>query len=248
MDAVEIIAHRGSSFLAPENTCAAVELAWREGADAVEGDFQLTADGRIVAMHNATLLETAGVDRRVCECSLAELRTYDVGSWKGAQFANERIPTLEKLLATVPSGKRYYVEIKCGAEIISELSRVVSACGLAPEQIVPICLDLSMIASIKRSLPQYAAYWVVECLENSHDWNVPIDEVFREAAAAGIDGLDLDATGPIDAELVRRANSAGLRLCVWTVDDPVLAQRLIDLGIEGITTNRPGWLRQQLAK
>ena len=126
MDAIEIIAHRGSSYLAPENTCAAVELAWQEGADAVEGDFRLTADGHIVAMHDATLKRTAGIDRRVAECSLEELRTYDVGSWKNPQFADEPVPTLAEMLATVPAGKRFLVELKCSAEIVEPLQRLLA--------------------------------------------------------------------------------------------------------------------------
>ena len=123
---------------------------------------------------------------------------------------------------------------------------MVSASGLASEQITPICLDLSVITAIKRAIPQCAAYWVVARKKNSDAWIAPIDEIFREAEKSGLDGLDLDAAGPIDSDLVKRAKNAGLRLCVWTVDDPELAQRLLDLGVEGITTNRPGWLREQL--
>ena len=149
MDAIEIIAHRGSSYLAPENTRAAVELAWQEGADAVEGDFRLTADGHIVAMHDATLKRTAGVDRRVVQCSLEELRTYDVGSWKGPQFAGHCVPTLAELLATVPAGKRFFVEVKSDREIIEPLCRIVENCGLYPEQIVPICLRFPLCQEIK---------------------------------------------------------------------------------------------------
>lgn len=243
---MEIIAHRGSSFLAPENTRAAAELAWQEGADAVEGDFYLSRDGQIVCIHDATLKRTAGVDRRVSEVALDELRRLDVGSWKGPQFTGQRIATLDEMLATAPRGKRFYVEVKCGPEIIPELARVISACDLPPEQIVPICLDLPVTAAIKRALPQYPAYWVVARNKNSPDWIRPADEIVPAALEANLDGLDLDAAGPIDAKLVQNAKNAGLRLCTWTVDDPAVARRLIDLGIEGITTNRPGWLRGQL--
>ncbi len=243
---MEIIAHRGSSWLAPENTLLAAQLAWREAADAIEADFRLTSDGHVVCIHDDTLKRTAGVDRLVRDLSLDELRRFDFGSWKAPQFAGQRIATLDELLATVPPGKRFYVEVKCGAEIVPELARVISACGLAAKQIVSICLDPSVIAAIKRAIPQCAAYWVVQRKENSPDWIRPIDEIFRGASEAKLDGLDLDATGPIDADLVKRAKSARLRLCAWTVDDPVLAQRLLDLGVEGITTNKPGWLREQL--
>ncbi len=247
MDAFEIIAHRGSSSLAPENTRAAAELAWQEGADAVEGDFRLTADGKIVAFHDADLRRTAGIDRQVVECSLAELQTFDVGSWKSQQFAGEPVPTLQELLATVPSGKQFFVEVKCGVEIIDELRRVVENCGLKPEQIIPISLQFEVIAAIKREIPQCPAYWVVEFKQDLQgDWYPTPDDILRQTETARLDGLDLMATGPIDAEFVRQIRSSQLQLCVWTVDDPLLARRLIDLGVQGITTNRPGWLRKQL--
>jgi glycerophosphoryl diester phosphodiesterase len=247
MDAVEIIAHRGSSYLAPENTRAAVELAWQEGVDAVEGDFRLTADGHIVALHDATLKRTAGVDRRVVECSLEELRTYDVGSWKGPQFAGHRVPTLAELLATVPAGKRFFVEVKSDREIIEPLRRVVENCGLYPEQIVPICLRFPLCQEIKTALPECPVYWVVEFRRDGRGEWMPLSERLDRSL---IDGLDLMATGPITAEFIadykRSYSPAERKVYVWTVDDPQLAKQMIDIGVDGITTNRPGWLREQL--
>jgi glycerophosphoryl diester phosphodiesterase len=247
MDAVEIIAHRGSSYLAPENTRAAVELAWQEGADAVEGDFRLTADGHIVALHDATLKRTAGIDRRVVECSLEEIRRFDVGSWKGPQFAGEAVPTLAELLATVPAGKRFFVEVKCGPEIVEPLRRLVTTGAVAPEQIVLISLDAQVLQQLKAAIPQCQAFWVVEFKQPSPgNWFPTLDEVLNTARAIKADGLDLMATGPFDAEFISRGKSAGLGICTWTVDDPALARRLIDMGVDGTTTNRPGWLREQL--
>ena len=124
---IEIIGHRGASWDAPENTLAAIELAWRQGADAVESDFRLTRDGRIVASHDDSTLRAAGIDLRVHERSLAELRELDFGGWKGEQFRGEPIPTLDQLLATLPPDKRFYVETKCGPEIAEPLAATVPA-------------------------------------------------------------------------------------------------------------------------
>src|SRR5262245_50144766 len=158
---VEIIAHRGSSLLAPENTLAAAQLAWQEGADGVEGDFRITKDGHIVCVHDASLKRTAGIDRRVADCTLDELRAYDVGRWKGEEFTGQRIPTLEEMLGAVPPGKRFFVEVKCGLEILDELARVIECCGLS-RQIVLICLHPGVIQQIKSRIPQCLAYWVVD--------------------------------------------------------------------------------------
>ncbi len=245
---MEIIAHRGSSFLAPENTLAAAHLAWQEGADAVEGDFRLTADGHIVCIHDDSLKRTAGIDRPVAEMTLRDLQAYDIGIWKGFAFDRQRVPTLDQLFAAVPAGKRLYAEVKCGLEIIEPLSRAISGYGpAAAEQIILICLQLPVIAEIKRVIPQCPAYWVVARRTDSPDWIRPADEIVPAALEANLDGLDLAADGPIDATLVQDAKTAGLRLCTWTVDDPSVARRLIELGIDGITTNRPGWLREKLS-
>jgi glycerophosphoryl diester phosphodiesterase len=250
MDAVEIVAHRGSSFLAPENTLAAVELAWTEGADAVEGDFRLTRDGQIVCLHDATLERTAGVNRPVADCTLDELKKHDVGAWKGPQFAGVRIPTLDELLGTVPSGKRFYVEVKCGPEIIEPLCQSVNRTGLKHSQIVPICLDLAVCKLIKNALPNCPVYWVVDFKRDADgNWlTEPRDLVGQldDLGHANLDGLDLMASAPIDREAANVIKSHGFSLCAWTVDDPRLAQNLVDLGFDALTTNRPGWLREQL--
>jgi glycerophosphoryl diester phosphodiesterase len=247
MDGVEIIAHRGSSLLAPENTRAAMELAWQEGADAIEGDFRLTRDGQIVCIHDASLKRTTGIDRRVAACTLEELRTYDAGSWKGPQFGGERIPTLEELLSIVPPGKRFYVEVKSGLEIVEPLHDIIGASSLPAEQIVLIGIQLAVVTAIKQAIPECRAYWVVEFRRaETGQWQPNVRDIIGTAKRAGLDGLDLMAAGPIDAPLVKRINTAGMELCVWTVDDPERARRLVDLGVRRITTNRPGWLKEQI--
>jgi glycerophosphoryl diester phosphodiesterase len=123
----------------------------------------------------------------------------------------------------------------------------VERCNLEPQQIILISLQFDTIAAIKQAIPQCPAYWVVEFKRDSAgEWQPTSDDVLQKGRAASLDGLDLMATGPIDAEFSRQIRDAGLGLCVWTVDDPALAKRLIELGVQGITTNRPGWLREQL--
>jgi glycerophosphoryl diester phosphodiesterase len=248
-DRLEIIAHRGSSWEAPENTLAAVELAWQERADAVEADFRLTRDGRLVAIHDDSTFRTAGLDLRVAEQTLDELRKLDVGRWKAPRFADQRIATLGELLATMPAGKRFYVEIKCGPEISAPLAATVRDCEGSPEQIVLICFSASVLVEVRRALPRCPTYLVGEFLRDPHTgaWHPDADALLAEAVRSGLVGLDLMAARALDPELVARIRSAGLDLCVWTVDQPDEARQLLNLGIRRITTNRPGWLREQLA-
>ncbi len=130
----ELIGHRGASFDAPENTLAAFRLAWEEGADGVEGDYRLTLDGEIVCLHDPTTRRTAGINLAVAKATLAQLRELDVGSWKGEQWAGEPIPTLREVIATVPPGKRLFIELKSGPEILLPLAAILAESGLPHEQ------------------------------------------------------------------------------------------------------------------
>ena len=110
----EIVAHRGASFDAPENTLAAFRLAWEQGADAVEGDFYLTADQQIVCLHDKDTKRTAPnqTSRVVSKSTLAELQQLDVGSWKAEKYKGEKIPTLQEVLKVIPANKKILIEIE----------------------------------------------------------------------------------------------------------------------------------------
>ena len=120
---MEIIAHRGASHDAPENTLAAIRLAWQQEADAVEVDVQLSKDGKLVVIHDDNTKRSGRFARKVNAQTLDELRKLDVGRWKGKRWAGEKIPTLAAVLATVPDGKRLFVEFKCGPDGIPEFKR-----------------------------------------------------------------------------------------------------------------------------
>ena len=92
--AVDIVAHRGASHDAPENTVASARLAWKQGADAVETDIHLTRDGKVIVSHDKTTRRTTGRDGVIQEMTLAELRALDAGSWKSKEFAGEKLPLL----------------------------------------------------------------------------------------------------------------------------------------------------------
>src|SRR4051812_19201695 len=111
---VQIIAHRGASHDAPENTLAAVRLAWAQHADAVEVDVHLTRDWRLAVIHDPDTRRTGDEVCVVADSTLAELQRLDVGQWKDPRFAGERIPTLEDVFGSVPDGKRTFVELKSG--------------------------------------------------------------------------------------------------------------------------------------
>ncbi len=241
---VEIIAHRGASYLAPENTMASVTLGWEKGAD-VEVDVYLSADNRIVVIHDSTTKRTGGTELKVEEATSRELRTLDVGRFKAEEFAGEQIPYLADIIETIPPKRKLYVEIKSGTEVLPFLHKLIVDSGKI-SQIVIIGFDLDTVTA-SRKLIDVPTYWLKGTAKDkeTEEW-IPHDpNLIRIAEDNGLDGMDVHYAG-VTKEFADSARSSGQKLYVWTVDDPAEAARLARLGVAGITTNRPGWLREQL--
>lgn len=229
----EIVAHRGASADAPENTLAAVNLAWEVNTDAVEIDVHLTKDGQIITSHDGDTMRVSGTKLVIKDTAFDELRKLDVGRWKGEKFAGEKMPSLAEVLATIPDGKRIFIEIKCGAEIVPELVRVIGESGKRSRQLAVISFSSAVCKAVKDVLPQLQVYWLCSPREGK------AAEQIATAKAAGANGIDIQGTALLTAEYAKAILDAGLRLYVWTIDDPVAAKRLASIGAEGITTNKP---------
>ncbi|HEY0946284.1 MAG TPA: glycerophosphodiester phosphodiesterase [Opitutaceae bacterium] len=245
-----IVAHRGASHDAPENTLAAQRLAWEQGADAVETDIHLTRDGRIIVLHDKSLKRTTGRDAPVVDVTLAEARTLDAGSWKSPRFAGEKLPTLAEQFALVPPGKRLLVEIKTGPEIVPELARMLAAAGASEATVKIISFNYDSLKAVREKLPRFPTLYLVgyDTRRLEAGTQPTLADIIAQARAAGLTGLDLQKTWPLTDPDVRAIRDAGLELHVWTVDEPDVARRWIELGAASITTNRPGWLREQLRR
>jgi glycerophosphoryl diester phosphodiesterase len=240
----EIIAHRGASYIAPENTMASVILGWEKDAD-VEVDVYLTKDNKIVAIHDKTTERTAVTDVNVAETTSDELRKLDVGSFKSEEYVGEQIPFLAEIVETIPNGRKLYIEIKCGKEILPYLSELLINSGKM-SRIVIIGFDLETVTMSKEMI-DVPTYWLkgTEKIKDTEQW-IPHDpQLAQTAKDRGLDGLDVHYAG-VTKEFANAVKASGLKLYVWTVDDPEEAIRLVKLGVNGITTNRPGWLREQL--
>lgn len=248
--AVEITAHRGASHDAPENTLAAVKLGWKQGADSVEFDVHQTADGKVVVIHDATTQRTTGVEGKVAAMTLEALRRLDAGAWKGEQWRGEKLPLLEEVLATIPAGKRVFLEIKVGPEIVVEAARIFKASKRPAQEMAIISFNPDTCAAAKKALPECQVYFLSSFKQDKATgvFSPSVAELVKGARAAGLDGLDLNANLEVlTPAAVRQIREAGLKFYTWTVDDPEVARSLVKLGVDGITTNRPEWLRAQLA-
>jgi len=242
-----IIAHRGFSYAAPENTLASIQLAWQVGSPAAECDVYLTKDRRGMVMHDESTGRTCGVDLKMKETDSEELRKLDAGIWKGQEYAGEKIPFLEEGIETMPKGRILFIEIKCGPEILPYLKEIIDQSG-KEDQLVIISFNLEAATKAKRLMHKIPTYWLVGSKEDEQTkQTIPYsDDLIRIAIENGLDGLDLQNKG-ITAEFAREVFKHNLRLFTWTVDDLQEADRLQELGISGITTNRPDYLIKHLS-
>jgi len=247
---MEIIAHRGASHDAPENSLAAVSLGWQQHADAVEVDVHLSRDGQLVVIHDNNTRRTGRLNKKVSEQTLAELRGLDVGRWKGKQWSGQRIPTLEEVLAIIPEGRRLFVEVKCGPEGIPELVHLAGTPLRRPPPMVAIGFSRQTMKQLKAQMLEMEVCWIIRFKRNwktGRRFPTP-EEMIAATRESRLDGVDLDAGGPVNARLVNQLKAAGLKVYVWTVDSVARARRLVAANVDGITTNRPQWLRQKLAQ
>ena len=247
--ALEIVAHRGFSARAPENTLAAFELGWKNQADACELDVYLTADGKTIVIHDKDTKRTTGVKMDVATAKQADLMALNAGSWKGKEWANEKLPTLEQALATMPKGKqRFFIEIKCGAEIVPELKRILEPMKGRAGQLAIIAFNRDAAAESKKAMPWIKVYRLASGKTKERK-ATDLTQLIADTKADKLDGLDLGTSDfPWDEAMVKQVRDAGFGLYVWTVNKPADAQRFAKLGVDGITTDDPVMVREALGK
>ncbi len=247
-----IIAHRGASHAAPENTLAAFHLGWEMGSDAIELDIHLTADGEIVVIHDASTTRTAGVEHLIAESSLAELKKLDFGSFKGAEWRGERLPTLSEVLATVPPGKAVFIEIKATGTLLPLLKKTLQTSALDPSQIAFIAFNDEVLAQAKALLPEIKCLWITSAyhLSEVNDWPKATRSLQETMRLRGFDGIAIGTHKVEDLPALcreLRCLAEGMPVLVWTVNDPDMARTLLPLPLHGIITDRPDLIRSLAA-
>jgi glycerophosphoryl diester phosphodiesterase len=226
-----LIAHRGASADLPENTLAAFALAAEQEADAIELDVQFTADKRIVIFHDRTLQRFTGTKSKISQLTLAELKTVDLG-------AGQTIPTLDELLEFMGPRLLYDIELKSFNLRDNGLETAVA------DRIESFALqDLTLVSSfnpfaVRRARKVFAS-------------SVPIALIRTKGLAQYTHLLASEqADHPnhhlVDDKYIAWARKRNYRIHTWTVDDPQEARRLVKLGVHGIITNRPQFIRSQL--
>lgn len=243
----KIKAHRGASIHAPENTIAAVRLAFASGADAAEVDVRISADGVAVIIHDEDTDRVGGRKRKVATQTLAELRELDVGSWMRAEFSGERIPTLDEILLLVPESKTLFVEIKDGVAavpiVMKSIKNTKSGGTFAIES-----FSLEVLEAVGDAMPDLPRHWTISAKESPDNPKILLPHdlaLVSQAKALGFAGLSIDGRG-LRPEFAEATRKAGLELAVWTIDSPAIARVLRQLPITYIETNDPTLIRKAL--
>ncbi len=252
-----IIAHRGASAHAPENTIAAFRAAVDAGADGIEFDVRLAKDGVPVVIHDRTLNRTGRINGTVPAMTSAELANVDVGSWfrdlapnpSIANFAGESVPTLERTLEFLADFRgTLYIELKCGDGDVERLARAVSeilsASPLLPQVIVK-SFKLGVIPIFRTGCPHVrtAALFAPKIMRYLRKEKYLV----KIAEELGADSLSIHYS-LATRKLMKRVEKRGLPVTIWTADNPRWIKRALKLGLNAIITNDPAKLLARRAE
>lgn len=233
-----VIAHRGASAYAPENTIAAFSLAHRQGADMIELDVQPTADGALAIFHDDTTERWDGRNRLVTQCTLAELQALDI--------RGERVPTLEEALSFArETGIALNVELKT-AGVGARCAALLRQFGLIEQTVVSSFVPAAL-HELRAADPMVRRGYLMGT--RSYRPDIRTRELWPFFALKAVDAAAWHPSCELPAllQVIPLVRRAGYAVYIWTVDDPDLIRRLAKAGASGIITNRPDVARMVLS-
>jgi glycerophosphoryl diester phosphodiesterase len=227
---------------------SAINLSWKKGDMAVEIDVQLTADKEIVVIHDKKTGRVGDKNLSIKRSSLKELQTVDVGSKKGDQWKGERIPTLTEVLSSIPSRAKLIIEIKCGRDIISHLVSELRSSKIEVSQIEIIAFNYRVLSEMKREAPEYKMLWLLPLDYYWPAWVLKLNlkKKLIKLLKSNLDGVNVWAGEVIKKAFGEVIKDSELSVYTWTVNDVENAKYLVDIGVDGITSDRAEWLDKQL--
>ncbi len=226
------IAHRGASGIAPENTLAAFKKAIEIGVDAVELDLHGTADGEIVAIHDATLDRTTNMRGPIKQTTLETIKRADAGAWFNPEFTGESVPTLAEALAFITDGAIAVLEIKDGPIAEAVVQKICEMHLL--ERTVIISFHASVLKTVRSFEPRIPTGWLIG---SSNGYTHPI-QMCQQLSALGSSLLNINHQ-LITEEFAYEVHRRGIALWSWTVDEIERMRQMRAFGVQGITSNYP---------
>ena len=229
-----IIAHRGDKTHAPENTLAAFKLAAENGSDGIEFDVKLTADGRVIVLHDPTVNRTTNGMGKISRLPLGAVKELDAGAWFSEAFRGECIPTLDEVFETV--GKRLLINI--------ELTNYATPF----DRLVPKVVDLVKKHALQSQI-LFSSFFARNLqITRSLLPNVPCGLLCMRGKLGAWGRIfswrgDYFALHPyftdVNPGLIYRVQAAGKRVHVWTVNPEEGLKRMIGLGVDAVITDDP---------
>ena len=224
-----VVAHRGASSICDENSLAAVEKAVEIGVDAIEIDVWRTVDDSLVVFHDRNTKRLMGDSLVIPQSKSENLRKLRLPQ-------GGCIPFLGEVLKKIPHHITLFIEIKCcwengdAGQLFPMLKKQVQKCGKM-NQIAMISFNIEKLKESKNQMPHVPCYWL--CYEKDKE-----EQIINKAVEYHLDGIDVNA-GIVTPKLMKMARDKGLKVFVWTVDDPQWARKLeVNYGVDGITTNQ----------
>ena len=234
--AVMVIAHRGASSYAPENTLVAFDLALEMGVRHIELDVDFTSDGHIVVIHDDTVDRTTNGSGPVTSHTLAALRALDAGSWFGDKFTGERIPTFHEVLERYKGRVHLHTEIKGLSPSLSQQTADLIRTHGMEEQVTITSFQNVRLEEMRAYAPELPVGWLV--VEAS-------GAIIAQARAMGVTQL-CPRANTVTPELVRRLHAEGFVARAWGVTTEDLMQQVVQAGADGMTINFPDKLMAYL--
>lgn len=231
-----VIAHRGASLEAPENTLSSFRKGIEEGTDFVELDVQESADGEVVVVHDSDLMKVAGSPLKIWRTTFAELRGVDLGTRVSPQFAGETVPTLAEALEACKGRTKMVIELKSyghDVHLEEKVVALVEAAGMERD-----CLFMSLDHEMVRKMKALRPNW--RC-------GILVAKAVGDLTTLDADFLAVEARLG-SARFIRRAHRAGKEVYLWTLDDPAWMLTAMAYGADGLITDKPAVARKVIAR
>ena len=247
INAQSIVAHRGASADAPENSLESFKLAWEQGADFIEGDFFLTKDNKIICFHNKTTGQFTGQNLTIEKSNSKVLNNLKLYFKKLNKTAT--MPLIDEVLATIPKGKGIFIEIKSeNIEILKFLKKKIDESKLRADQIQIISFKEKILRASKIIIPEIKTQWLLsfkKCKKGKINYTT--NEIIKKLKDLKADGVGSNYFH----EVVTKSNISTLKKQgfywnIWTVNDPKKAKFLKKIGIDFITTDKPAYIKQNI--
>lgn len=241
--AVRVIAHRGASGLAPENTMAAFEKAVALGADMIELDVHLSKDDSLIVMHDHTVTRTTDGDGEIRDLDYAYIAALDAGSWFGPEYKNERVPTLGQVLRQVDGRTRVLIELKWPSSgiydnLVKNVLQTIRACH-AESWVSIQSFETRYLNQLQRTAPKIDCQQLIlgksDALTLAVTRRLTWGEFSPEPGVTSVNPSYRFLT----RRLVEQMHRLGLTVYPYTLNDPKKMAKAIRFGVDGIITNRP---------